>query len=172
VFDVLFLSLLKPSNAQAILSFVPNRWKPSSRTTQMQELVRQLEVKPWPMFGRISSGWVSTRKHLKSGLELCDFTDCISRQPVTWWHITHTEGVEDICNTGLYLIMCGHIDINLGSVSAYCGVLFHHCTSHQCHHDSEHLRIQFSQSVMPTGQNSLRKGRMHIKKGSRIAQCV
>lgn len=135
VWCLIFLSLLKPSNVQAVLSFVSNRWKPSSRTTQMQELVRQLEVKPWPMFGRISSGWVSTRKRLKSGLEPCDFWTALAASQSHDDDTSHTEGVEEICNTCLYLIMYGHIDINLGSVSAVCCVLFHHCISHQCHHD-------------------------------------
>ena len=57
---------------------------------------------------------------------------------------SHTEGVEDIHSVGLYLILCGHTDINLGSVSAYCDVLLHHCISHLCHHDSKHLYVQFS----------------------------
>jgi hypothetical protein len=57
---------------------------------------------------------------------------------------SNTEGVEDICF--IYLILCGHIDINLG-FSAYCGVLFHHCISHQCHHDSKQLYVQLVSSV-------------------------
>ena len=56
---------------------------------------------------------------------------------------SHTEGVEDIRNIGLYLIPCGHIDINFDSVGAYCGVLLHHYISHQCHFDTKHLYVQF-----------------------------
>jgi hypothetical protein len=92
------------------------------------------------MFRRISSGWVSTRKHLKTGLEPCDFTDCISSRPASQSH-------GDTSHTALYLILCGHSDAILCSVSAYCGVLLHH----QCHRDSKHLYIQYCQlNIIPS----------------------